>query len=236
MDLREIYSFNNDHKKIGFPKVSFEVDVSGDSDISMLFDKLRMLKKFNPIMISLSVGENSQMLGFSIELLQMVLDLELNVLPNISGAHLSKELVEYYITRIENLGIENILLSGGISSVDFEDTAALVDFIHQKSTLSIGIRENIENVSEIVQLKNKISAGAAVIFTENFDDNRKFFSYIDLIRKIGIEVPVIAGLNPDLKQCESLIQSGIYGLHFRIDKNLDIIDEVMKGVSYGNFK
>lgn len=236
MDLREIYSYNSFYKKTEMPKISFEVKVSENSDISNLFDELRMLKKFNPVMVSLSVGENSKMQGLSIELLQMVQDLELNVLPDISGSHLSKELVEHYITRIENLGIENILLTGRVSSIDFENTVALVDFIHQKSTLSIGIKENIENVSEIVQLKNKIEAGVSVIFTEKFDDNRKFFSYIDLIRKIGVNVPIVAGVDPHLKQCENLLQAGVSGLHFSINKNLDIIDEIMKGVSYGKLK
>ena len=183
MDLREIYSYNCGNNG-NFPRISFEAVVPENGDASELFEKLRALKKYNPVLISLSVGNNNQMQGLSIELLQMVQDLELNVLPNISISNLSKELVEHYISRIENLGIENILVTEGLPSVDFKDTCALVDFIHQKSTLSIGIKENIENISALGNLKNKINAGASVIFTEKFSDNKKFFAYVDLIKKM----------------------------------------------------
>lgn len=238
MDLREIYSYNcgNNGK---FPRISFEAVVPENGDVAELFEKLRAVKKYNPVLISLSVGANTQMQGLPIEFLQMVLDLELNVLPNISISNLSKELVEHYITRIENLGIENILVTEGIPSVDFENTCALVDFIHQKSTLSIGVKENIENISGIVNLNKKIEAGASVIFTEKCFDNKKLFSYIDLIRKIGVKVPVVAGVgvNLELIQCKELVDAGISGLHFdNIDENLDFIKEITKGVSYGKLK
>lgn len=236
MDLREIYSYNCGNNG-NFPRISFEAVVPENGDASELFEKLRALKKYNPVLISLSVGNNNQMQGLSIELLQMVQDLELNVLPNISISNLSKELVEHYITRIENLGIENILVTEGLPSVDFKDTCALVDFIHQKSTLSIGIKENIENISALGNLKNKINAGASVIFTENFSDNKKFFAYIDLIKKFGVNIPVVAGVNSDIEQCKTLVETGIYGLHFNnIDENLDFINEIVKGVSYGKLK
>lgn len=236
MDLREIYSYNcgNNGK---FPRISFEAVVPENGDVAELFEKLRAVKKYNPVLISLSIGANTQMQGLPIEFLQMVLDLELNVLPNISISNLSKELVEHYIMRIENLGIENILVTEGIPSVDFENACALVDFIHQKSTLSIGVKENIENISGIVNLNKKIEAGASVIFTEKCFDNKKLFSYIDLIRKIGVKVPVVAGINSDLAQCKDLLESGIYGLHFNnIDENLDFIKEITKGVNYGKLK
>ena len=123
MDLREIYSYNcgNNGK---FPRISFEAVVPENGDVAELFEKLRAVKKYNPVLISLSIGENTQMQGLPIEFLKMVLDLELNVLPNISISNLSKELVEHYITRIENLGIENILVTEGIPSVDFENNDA----------------------------------------------------------------------------------------------------------------
>ena len=46
------------------------------------------------------------------------------------------------------------------------------------------IKENIENISALGNLKNKINAGASVIFTEKFSDNKKFFAYVDLIKKM----------------------------------------------------
>ena len=44
--------------------------------------------------------------------------------------------------------------------------------------------------------KAKIEAGASYIVTQMFFDNSKFFEYVDLCRKAGIDVPIVPGLKP----------------------------------------
>lgn len=53
---------------------------------------------------------------------------------------------------------------------------------------------NIE--SDLKHLKAKIDAGAEYIVTQMFFDNDKYFSFVELCRKEGINVPIIAGLKP----------------------------------------
>lgn len=42
--------------------------------------------------------------------------------------------------------------------------------------------------------KQKIEAGAEYIVTQMFYDNKKYFEYVDVCRKAGIDVPIIPGL------------------------------------------
>lgn len=208
MELSEIYRNNDVHNsKVKF---SFEIFPPKDGDISELFDELRVLKKYNPVLVSLTYGANGGSRTFSIELLRTILDLEMNAMPHFTCVCSSKEVVEHYINQIENMGIENILALRGdipedveVCNFDFKYANELVEYITNRSTLSIGVagypEGHIESQSlaqDIENLKRKVDAGASAIFTQLFFDNEKFFRYVELVRKAGIDLPIIPGIMP----------------------------------------
>lgn len=53
-----------------------------------------------------------------------------------------------------------------------------------------------DQTSDIVYLKKKVDAGADVVITQLFFDNRDFYRYVELVRKAGVRVPVIPGILP----------------------------------------
>ena len=226
MELLEIYqnrNFNGVNSILKAPKISFEIFPPKDGNISNLFEQVRILKKYKPVLISLTYGANGGTRDLSLELLRSLIDLEFNVMPHFTCIGATKELIEHYIVQIENMGIENILALRGDKSADMEGLTVsefsyaneLIDFIHLNSTLSIGVagypEGHIEAESiykDVENLKKKVESGASAIFTQLFFDNDKFYSYLDLLEKSGIKLPVIPGIMPirSLKQIERMVE------------------------------
>ncbi|GAB4374426.1 MAG: methylenetetrahydrofolate reductase [NAD(P)H] [Salibacteraceae bacterium] len=50
--------------------------------------------------------------------------------------------------------------------------------------------------SDLRHLKEKIDLGADYVVTQMFFDNKKYFEFVDMCRKIGIKSPIIPGLKP----------------------------------------
>lgn len=254
MELKEIYrvdapnSIGNLHW--GCPRISFEVFPPKDGNISDLFDEVRVLKKYNPALISLTYGANGGTRSLSLELLKMFMDLELNVMPHYTCVGSSRGDIEKYIMSIENMGIENIFALRGdrIDNESFIKPAftyanELVDFIKNKTGLSIGVAGYPEGHIEcdnlhkdIENLKRKVDAGADVIFTQLFYNNNKFFKYLELVRKAGITIPVIPGIMPirSLKQLDKMILMARVEIPDKLKNNLEKYPDDIKqiGIEY----
>ena len=270
MELKEIYQdyiASSDRRfSHNRPKISFEVFPPKDGNISDLFEQVRILKKYNPVLISLTYGANGGTKDMSFELLKTFLDLELNVMPHFTCIGSTKELIEHYITQIENMGIENILALRGDKTestpeCEFNHANELVEFIHEHSTLSIGVAgypechiecENIQK--DIENLKRKVDMGASAIFTQLFFENDKFYKYIELVRNAGIDLPIVAGILPirSQKQVEKMVSlthaqipnkvieqlakfpndAKKIGVEFAINQCHDLIDHKVDGLHF----
>ncbi|TFG91057.1 MAG: methylenetetrahydrofolate reductase [NAD(P)H] [Candidatus Atribacteria bacterium] len=77
---------------------------------------------------------------------------------------------------------------------------------------------------DIENLKHKIESGASYIVTQMFFDNNKFCRFRDECRKVGITVPIIAGIKPisALNDIKLLPQA------FHVDLPNDLVTAVQK--------
>lgn len=113
------------------------------------------------------------------------------------------------LDRLKTNGIENVLaLRGDIS----ENTAPNGRFIHASDLIEF-IRERYDfNIiaacypekhleaksflEDLIHLKNKVDSGAEQLVTQLFLDNDHFYDFLEQARKIGINVPIEAGIMP----------------------------------------
>lgn len=77
---------------------------------------------------------------------------------------------------------------------------------------------------DLKQLKEKVDKGAEYIVTQMFFDNKKYFDFVDKVREVGIEVPIIPGIKP----ITTLGQITMLPRTFFLDLPDDLMDELEK--------
>ena len=106
-------------------------------------------------------------------------------------------------------GISNILaLRGDINpdippKSDFKYASDLISFIKQHGDFDIagacypeGHMETDNLVTDVLNLKKKIEAGAEHLISQLFFDNSYFYSFLERTQIAGIDVPIEAGIMP----------------------------------------
>lgn len=85
--------------------------------------------------------------------------------------------------------------------------------------------EEAPNVdSDIYWLKKKIENGAEYIVTQMFFDNEKYFEFVNLCRKEGINVPIVPGVKP----ITTMKQISVLPKTFHVDLPQDLANELRK--------
>jgi methylenetetrahydrofolate reductase (NADPH) len=124
------------------------------------------------------------------------------------------------LTSLKEHGVENILaLRGDINPEiqrknDFLYAADLIEFIRKSGDFGISgacypeghIEAECLN-SDLKNLKKKVDSGCNTLITQIFFDNPLFYSFMEKVRLIGIEIPVCAGIMPvtSKKQIERMV-------------------------------
>lgn len=84
--------------------------------------------------------------------------------------------------------------------------------------------ESPNMATDLLYLKEKVTAGAEYIVTQMFFDNKKYFNFVDSCRKIGINVPIIPGIKPLTNEKQMNILPQV----FHIDLPAELVAEVKK--------
>jgi methylenetetrahydrofolate reductase (NADPH) len=77
---------------------------------------------------------------------------------------------------------------------------------------------------DIYWLKKKVEAGAEYAVTQMFFDNRKYFDFVERVRREGINVPIIPGIKPFKRAA----QLSMLSKTFKIDIPGELTNEVLK--------
>lgn len=204
--------------------ISFEVfPPKTDSAYNTIERTVRELAAFNPDFMSVTYGAGGGTSANTVKIASFIKNrLDTTALAHLTCASTPKEKISELIETLKANNIDNILAMRGDIPVDFvkpdgeyyKYANELVSKIKEYDYFDIGgacypechpecdsIEKDIDN------LKNKVDCGVDFLITQLFFDNEVFYSFLDKVRKKGINVPVLAGIMPitNINQIERII-------------------------------
>jgi methylenetetrahydrofolate reductase (NADPH) len=203
------------------PAFSFEFFPPKDDDgFSKLFKTIDNLKTWNPAFVSVTYGAGGSTRSKTIDLVVRIKkEIGLESMAHLTCVGHNVNEINSVLTSLENQNVDNVLALRGdppqgenkfIKPVSgFGYASELVDFTSKKFSFCIGVAgypekhpESTDRKQDLMHLKEKISAGASFIITQLFFENKFYFDFVDDLRAVGINVPVIPGIMPilNLKQ------------------------------------
>lgn len=192
------------------PTISFEIfPPKGNTNLKTVYDTVDALASLSPDFISVTYGaggssrENTATIASDI---QNKYDVPALAHLTCIGSTVSE--MDEILKELEEKGVENILaMRGDIPANeevgDFKHANELVEYIKKNYSFNVFAAcypekhtEAYSMAEDLKYLKQKVDAGADALITQLFFDNEVFYSFMDKVRGIGIDVPVIAGIMP----------------------------------------
>lgn len=176
-----------------------------------LYPTLKEMAALAPDYISVTYGAGGGEAGMSTVQIASHLKHELGVEPlaHLTCVNSTRQQVGETIQALQKNEIENILaLRGDICpqaqpSKDFAHASDLMNYVNENGNFYLagacypeGHVESDTLRQDVESLKYKLEAGAQHLVTQLFFDNARYYRFMNLVRKAGIQVPVQAGIMP----------------------------------------
>ncbi|MGI9553596.1 MAG: methylenetetrahydrofolate reductase [NAD(P)H] [Thermodesulfobacteriota bacterium] len=215
--------FSEIYKNKKGPVISFEIFPPKTSNgLEKLKATLIDLADLSPDFITVTYGAMGTTRERTVEIANYIKNqLKVDTACHLTCVGSSRKEIDSILDTINGFGIKNIVAlrgdppKGGNKFVPSEDGYSyaneLVEHIrnyekkHNYPKFGIAIagypEKHLEAASFDADLKNlrkKVDAGADVIITQLFFDNKHYFQFVEKVRNEGIDVPVIPGLMPIL--------------------------------------
>lgn len=192
--------------------LSFEVfPPKKTSSIETVYSTIEQLTDLKPAYISVTYGAGGNLANNSTCEIASAIKNKYNTeaMAHVTCVNCTKSDLETILSRFNEAGIENILaLRGDINpdippKTDFKYASELVTFIKEHGDFGISgacypevHAEAPDMITDILNLKKKVDAGAETLVTQLFFENKVFYDFRDKARIAGINVPISAGIMP----------------------------------------
>ena len=199
------------------PVVSFEIfPPKQTSSIDTIYETLDGLYGLKPDFISVtySAGGSGGANHLTCDIASII-KTKYHIMPiaHLTCVNSTKDEVLSNLVQLKENGIDNILaLRGDIRpgaepKHDFEHASDLTAFIKTHGEFSVSGAcypethyESEDAISDILNLKKKVDAGAEHLISQLFFDNDAFYSFVERARIAGITVPIEAGVMPGISK------------------------------------
>jgi len=201
----------------GRPTFSFEFfPPKTDEAARQLEQTIAQLRDLKPAFVSVTYGAGGSTRERTIEIVSRVKrEACIEAMAHLTCVGSTRDDLAAVLERIGDASIENVLALRGdpprgqteFKPVEggFRFAAELVRFIRERhnSALCLGGACYPEKHPEcgnpavdLMNLKRKVDEGLDFVITQLFFNNRHYFEFVERARRIGIKVPIIAGIMP----------------------------------------
>jgi methylenetetrahydrofolate reductase (NADPH) len=206
--------FNGIYGKTG-PVISFEVfPPKTEPGLNKLKSRLGRLRDLGPSFVTVTHGAFGSDQHKTLDIARMIQhDLGQEAAHHLTCVRASRSDIDRALDNIEQQGIENIVALRGDppqGQSHFEPCAdgfryanELVEYISRRGRFGIAVagypEKHIEArdfETDLRNLKRKVDAGADLVLTQLFYDNRHFYRFLESCHEIGINKPIVPGLLP----------------------------------------
>ena len=193
--------------------ISFEVfPPKTDAGFESVLKATDGIAELTPSFISVTYGAGGGTSKNTVKIASHIKnDLKIPALAHLTCVSSTKEEVHKVIGQLQKEGIENILALRGDIPQDgqfplpgqyshacelIEDIKKMGDFCIGAACYPEGHMETDNLVTDVLNLKKKIEAGAEHLISQLFFDNSYFYSFLERTQIAGIDVPIEAGIMP----------------------------------------
>lgn len=193
------------------PTISFEVfppnNIYTLEDVYHAIDELSILK---PDFMSVTYGAGGSTRRNSVSIASKIKNVnKIEALAHLTCIGAKKNEIDKILEELKNNNIENIMAlrgdipqNGNIEKGDFLYASDLIKHIKTKENFSIGGafypegHQETNDLLDLFNLKNKIESGTDFLISQIFFDNEKFYEFKEKLKKLNIDIPLVAGIMP----------------------------------------
>ena len=198
------------------PSVSFEFfPPKTDGGFDKLFETISELKALRPSFVDVTYGAGGGTREKTVDLTGRIQrEAGLTAMAHLTCVGHTRDEIAQILDDLAEQGVENVLAlrgdppggGGGWKATEggFEYAGDLVAFIkdrHPEMFVAVagfpeGHPQCLNKQRDLEHLKAKCDAGAGAVITQLFFDNNDFLSFRDAARRMGVDVPIVAGVMP----------------------------------------
>jgi methylenetetrahydrofolate reductase (NADPH) len=199
----------------GKPTISFEFfPPKTDEGFASLYRTIEELKPLAPSYVSVTYGAGGSTRSKTIDLCGKIQnEIGFNTLAHLTCVGHTADEIGQILDQLWANGVRNILAlrgdpAGGAGAWTkteggFEHADELVRYVKSRHDFFVAVAgfpeghpSCLNRLRDLEHLKGKVDAGADAIVTQLFFDNSDYHSFRDTIEKMGVNVPIVAGIMP----------------------------------------
>jgi len=177
------------------------------------FSVVEDLRALNPLFVSVTYGAGGSTRDYTLEITAEIARRGLTPMAHLTCVGASPDSIREYVRKLEDAGVTNILaLRGDVpqgQSIDWHSCAFsyasdMVRFVREAfPQFGIGVAayltphpESASFAEDRKALAFKLEQGSDFAITQLFFDSREYFEYVEQMRQLGIDKPIVPGVLP----------------------------------------